>query len=971
MGSGLYHIILITGILSVLNPCNSQDRDIAASDSLKNRLSVETDEQEKADLLKKLFWHYRRVNIDSAADYAGRWLDHSKRTGDLQGTAESLYGYGVICKIKGDYGKAVDFFNEARINYEKAGSATGIISCITESASINIRQGNYDQALMDLHAAQEYYHDSIPDEKIARIYNMLGSIYQSLEQYDKSLEYHEKSLEINQRNNFELGISVNYNNIGNAYRDLKMIPQAIDSYIESLKIKEKIGDKVGTASSLNNLGLAWLELGNHSKAIETHKTCLKLNREIGDRQGISMCLVNLGLDYLTAGDYIKAIEYSKQGLDLSTESGLIENISEAYGTLSKASAALGNYRDAYRYHLEYMKYSDSLTNDRVMEKIARLENRYAMEKKEKEIALLNVDREKQEVNLQKQKTIRNLMAATVVLALISLAMIWSRFRHRQKINRQLREINESKSRFFANISHEFRTPLTLLAGPLETLLEKESDNDRQLLRMMYRNVNRLLLLNNQLMDLSRLESGTLRLKLGKGKIIQALRGMATSFDSLAQQRNITYKLLFPEEEIICLFDLDKLEKIVYNLLSNAFKFTPDKGRIVFEVRHISDRKANANQEGSLEINVSDTGKGISPEHLPRIFDRFYQADNNLNREYEGTGLGLAITRELVEVHMGKISVKNNPDRGTLFTVILPLNRDAYPAGSFSLKEYQDEACSDESLFNQEGDLTEEAKEPVLQDLLTGVKNTEKPLILIVEDNPDMRSFIRTSLGDGFSFIDAPDGEKGYGKAIESIPELVITDLMMPRTDGVQLCEKLKSDERTSHIPVIMLTALATVEHRIKGLETGADDYLTKPFNREELKTRCNNLIEQRRKLREKYRQGLLLEPKEISVTSVDERFLNKLINTLENHISNPELDVDLLIREVGMSRSQLHKKLKALTGLSTTEFVRNFRLKRAATLLKGNYGNVADVCYAVGFNSLSYFTRCFHEMFGVAPSAYK
>ncbi|MBN1340933.1 MAG: response regulator [Bacteroidales bacterium] len=564
------------------------------------------------------------------------------------------------------------------------------------------------------------------------------------------------------------------------------------------------------------------------------------------------------------------------------------------------------------------------------------------------------------------------MAATVLLALVSMAMIWSRFRQRQKINRKLKEINETKSRFFANISHEFRTPLTLLAGPLEIMMAGNREDDRQLLQMMYRNVNRLLLLNNQLMDLSRLESGALKLKLRKGNIVPALKGMALSFDSLAGQREITYKAVFHDEELICFFDEDKLEKIVYNLLSNAFKFTPDKGSIDFEVRRTSRKGGNGSVVESLEIMVTDTGKGIPAEHLPLIFDRFYQADNHLNREFEGTGLGLAITHELVEMHLGAIRVASEPGKSTKFTVTLPLDPKSYPPESFITAEESD----DEGCLKENDPMS--AHYPPGEKM--GVKGTEaaeqendpeKPVILIVEDNADMRVYIRSALGDDFHFIEAPDGEKGYNKAIEDIPGLIITDLMMPNTDGVQLCEMVKSDERTSHIPVIMLTALATVEHRIRGLETGADDYITKPFHREELKTRCNNLIAQRRMLHEKYRKGLVTEPGEISVTSADERFLKKLLNTLENHISNPELDVDLLIREVGMSRSQLHKKLKALTGLSTTEFVRNYRLKRAATLLRGNYGNVADVCYAVGFNSLSYFTRCFHELYGIAPSGYK
>ena len=944
------------------------------TDSLKAALYDGQKDTATVNTLYRLFWAYRRSSLDSAFKYASHGLSLSRDIRYREGTANHLYALGIVHKARGDFDEAVDLFSKATIAYDEAEKPSGLISCITELAAIGIKQGHYEKSLEYLHQALSKYGDTIPNERLSRIYSMIGGVYSALEQNDKALEYHHKSLEINKKENIEIGISVNYNNIGNVYRNIGMYDKAIDNFLESKVIKEKLGDIYGLATVYNNLGTCYLAMGKYGEAIVHHQNALKLFSEMGDKHGIALGQVNLGVDYLEAGELSRSVEYAQNAIETAREQNILEILAEATLTLADAYSRMGMYRRALTYQKQHEAYSDSLMNREVMETISDLENRLELENKEKEIALLNAEREKQELKLQKRTLLRNLMGVTFFLSLIVLILLYNSFRSKQKINRKLKEINRTKSRFFANISHEFRTPLTLLIGPLEELLRKAKDKDKPLLRMMHRNAGRLLLLNNQFMDLSRLESGTFTVKLKRGNITEAMKGMVVSFESLARQKNIRFACVFPEEPVVIYFDLDILEKIIYNLLSNAFRFTPENGKVSFFARTAGTPKKSAppsreeiSGHQQLELTVEDTGKGIPKEHIDKIFDRFFQSDSGFQNERGGVGIGLSITKEMAEIHHGTIRVDSTAGSGTRFTVAIPLNEEIWPADMrIAAEEYSEEPTGSST----ENTLPETIS-PSRQNATTIRSDEGKPLLLLVEDNSEMRTYIRNMLLNDFVVEEAVDGSDGLRKATDIIPDLTITDLMMPGIDGVDLCRILKTDERTGHIPVIMLTALATVEHRIAGLETGADDYITKPFNRKELKVRCFNLIEQRKKLREKFRKEMLEGSVSSRPVSMDERFMAKVTDTLEKHIADPELGVEMLMKEVGMSRSQLHRKLKALTDQSSTEFIRNFRLKRASLLLKSGFGSVAEVCYAVGFNSLSYFTRSFHELFGMAPSGYR
>lgn len=563
---------------------------------------------------------------------------------------------------------------------------------------------------------------------------------------------------------------------------------------------------------------------------------------------------------------------------------------------------------------------------------------------------------------------------------------------------KLKELDRMKSRFFANISHEFRTPLTLILGPIETIYQRIPDREtRQDLSMMQRNGQRLLRLINQLLDLSRLEAGKLKLQARPGDLLAFLKGIVFSFESLARQRKIDLRFQSPENLPPVCFDPDKLEKVLVNLLSNAFKFTPSggeitvavdippvpsKGGIIPPLRGDTEGCSPPFEGwpgGMLEIRVKDTGPGIPPGHLPHIFDRFYSSGEGYSKDQQSSGIGLALTRELVELHHGKISVNSEAGMGAEFTVLLPLGK-----GHLQPEEIADTGypVPDVETTPRVVSTAEDAENlsPIMIETLraTSLQNANldrppsggQPIILIIEDNPDMRAYIRSQLLDYCQVLEAEDGQAGLDMASDTLPDLIISDVMMPKMDGYQLCEKLKTDQRTSHIPLILLTAKSSGESKLEGLTLGADDYLVKPFDSKELQVRVKNLIEQRRTLRERFGKEIKLQPKDIAITSADEKFLLRAMDIIDRYISDENFSVEQFGREIGLSRGQLHRKLKALTDQSPVDFIRAIRLKRAAQLLEKRFGTVAEIAYQVGFSDPSYFSRCFRQQFGILPSEY-
>jgi len=553
---------------------------------------------------------------------------------------------------------------------------------------------------------------------------------------------------------------------------------------------------------------------------------------------------------------------------------------------------------------------------------------------------------------------------------------------------KLHEVDEIKTRFFTNISHEFRTPLTLILGPAKQLLDRtEEEKTRVTADLIHRSALKLKRLVDELLDISKIESGEMKLKACPVNLVSVLKEITLSFSSLAERKKINYRLNWEVDKVIAYIDRTKINKIFSNLLSNAFKFTPEGGEVEVSIKITSGKGVeNVVKEGLINnnhvcISVRDTGIGIPRDQMEKIFDRFYQVDSQHTREYEGTGIGLSLTKELVELHHGKIEVESEEGKGSTFRILIPL-------GKTHLRP--EEICEEktEKVTRGEPQKGQEIVESEVEDLnLTAEKisedltkekqdrerisDKEKPLLLIVEDNPDVRSYITEILNNQYRINIAKDGMEGLDRSFEHIPDLIISDIMMPKLDGFQMCSRLKTDPRTSHIPIIMLTAKAAMKDKINGLETGADEYLIKPFEAEELKARIKNLLEQRKRMHEHFRRYGLVDFEGKNITAADQKFLQKVFVTIEQHLSEEKFGVEKMAELLAMSRSLLFKKLSALVGESPIDLIKRTRLNKAAKLIENRFGNISEVAFEVGFNNPSYFAECFRKQFGVTPSQYQ
>ena len=525
--------------------------------------------------------------------------------------------------------------------------------------------------------------------------------------------------------------------------------------------------------------------------------------------------------------------------------------------------------------------------------------------------------------------------------------------HLQQIENEVaknEEINNMKFRFFTNVSHELRTPLTLIISPLEGMLKETTDELQSTrLQLMYRNAQRLLHLVNQLLDFRKGEMSTHQLSLSEGDIISYVHSVCNSFLLMADKKHIQFSFFSGIDTFSMAFDADKVGKIVMNLLSNAFKFTPEGGRVTVMIEHV------AGTPDILEIKIADTGIGISDVDKEHIFERFYQAGHKGVEETTGNGIGLSLVRDFVTLHEGEVKVFDNIGMGSVFVIQFPVK---HVETQVQLPEETGMPAGDE----EDKEMKEEAREE------TERKNF--PLLLIVDDNEDFRIFMRYSLELQYRVKLAVNGKEAWEMMQEELPDLVISDVMMPQMDGNELCRLIKQDKRTAHIPVILLTARQNTEAKLEGLQTGADDYVTKPFNMTILVLRIRKLIELSRYHR--VTQGMIdPAPSEIVITSLDEKLIEKAIKYVEDNMSRTELSVEELSRELGMSRVHLYKKLLQITGKTPIEFIRVIRLKRAAQLLRESQLHVSEVAFEVGFNNPKYFSRYFKDEFGVLPSVYQ
>ena len=801
---------------------------------------------------------------------------------------------------------------------------------------------------------------------LSQAYNLLGLIHERSQDFEKAKFYYTKALEIRQKAGLKRDVAYSFNSLGSLYYNLSKFDEAQDYFQKSLKIREEIKDEDGLSQTYGNLAVIFMKKKEYTAAVAYYQKALVLLEKLGNKYRTMVNYTNLGEVYIYQKKYDEAGRYLQAALAMATTLRHKEVLAEVYDKLTLLETESGRHKQALAYLERKHNYLDSIYTEKKAKQIAEVEARYQTEKKDQTI-----------LALQQQKEIQTLKQLYLVLGLLAVTMISTSIyllqrSHNRKVsvllenqkslNLRLQEADQLKSNLFANISHEFRTPLTLILTPIEDKLASPSlaPEEKESFQLVARNANRLLSLVNQLLDLTKLEAKKMELVVQQGDLKKFLTVVSASFDSLAENKKIRFKKSITLEAVGHWFDADKLEKIINNVLFNAFKFTPEDGQVTFAITH-------APQTNDLEIAIRDTGKGIPEDEQQHIFSPFYQSRQAADDARFGTGLGLSLVKELVNLYQGTIELTSVLQQGTTLRITLPQTKDRLPVYAVfndetPLVDHPGSKLAADALHLQ----PEDGNDEVMPE--TGA--TPEDTVLIVEDNEDLRNYIATTLQGQFVTLTANDGVEGYALATERIPDLVISDVMMPNLDGMGLTEKLKADERTSHIPVVLLTAKADRESKIEGLQTGADDYLSKPFSSEELKIRVINLIEQRKKLATIYRVGYSVAAPTPKEPSLDDKFLMKAKQLVEDNIGDAGFGVEKMADDMHLSRAQLFRKLKAIAGLSPNEFINEIRLQKAAQLILSKSDTLTQISYAVGFNEQSYFAKRFRKKFGVAPSEY-
>lgn len=973
-------------------------------DSLMNALNNgNLADTSRISILNQLSFEYKRVDVNKSFYYANLADSASSSIGFSLGRAEALLNIGYYHLRTSQYDVAIVRYSEAQALFKSIDNKVGIANTLLGLGAVHNQKTEYNEALEFYQKSLEIWKSLPPKkyaERIAAVYNNMGVVYRIQGNYVKAIEHYQNSLILKKEIGDSAGMSDTYNNLGVVYRIQHNYDQALENYFKALRIRKNIDYKRGVAMTLNNIGIVYKEMQQYDEALKYFDESLLLRKELNDKRGIahvynnmgdvhlrmnnlaisfeffkngldaareigylstqSYCLMGLGKVLLRQGAYQKAYDYGREALNLAREVGDITTIEEVSRILAETSAALGKFQKAYEYQVLHKVMSDSILNETNTKKIVGLEFEYKYHNEKVEQEKQTIE---QRAKLTRQKQVTIIFIFGFALTLILVIIVLLSFRRKQRdfeiISNQkkllqdqamrLRELDEIKSRFFTNISHEFRTPLTLILGPVEEMLEQARDSKtKELLFLIQTNAKNLMGLINQLLDISKVEKGMVRMNFTYSNICMHVANITEMFRNQAENKKIELNFATNVKDIEGYVDKEKLERMLFNLISNAIKNT-ESGSISIAVAKVDDGKL-------VEISVSDTGKGIADDKIPYVFDRFYMADDSV---VSGSGIGLAYTNELVKLYKGSISVSSAIGVGSKFVLRLPLTLESFSEADYDLEDLNE--------ISLNADIVEDS---VVSQAIQTEKNQgqKENTVLLVEDHEELRRFVVSNLSSSYNVIEAENGKVGIELALMHAPDLIITDVMMPEIDGIQLSKTLKTKEETSHIPIIMLTAKASEQSKLEGLETQVDDYLTKPFSMRELAVRIRNILANRQILREKYKQALVVNPSEITTNSVDERFIGKVLEIVEQQMANPEFSVDMLCEAAGVSRSSLHNKLKSLVNQSATEFINTIRVKRAAQLIKQNVGTISEIAYDVGFNNLSYFSKVFKKHMGINPS---
>lgn len=867
-------------------------------------------------------------------------LKANQRVGDYEISASIHYNLGNLHYETGDFDSVFYHADKAAEIFLENNDSIGYAATRYLLIGVYKDQGKYSQAMKTgLEALGVFQRYGVKPWEIFTLNNIVD-LYKIQGDYEECLAVLDKVLESYRADNNRKFEAVALRYKGDIYIESGVYPSADSVLLASLESAESGNFLPEKAKTLLSLGTLKLKQEDYSSAEKFFRSAMNINLQTEDAFYEAVSYLGIGKALYHLGKPAEADRYLVLAEEGLIESGDIYYLKDIYLYLSLVNERQGNYSESLAHYKLYSELQDSLLRAEKSMELGKLTSRYEAELKEEQIQLLQ--NEKEHVLRSRNRLVIIGLLLTFLAASIILFLVFRARKNRQLVEKK-EEVDHMKSRFFSNISHEFRTPLTLILSPLYELKNHpHMQSHGKLLGQIERNAKRLLALINQILDLSKLEAGKYELRVTRDDLFAFMRRIASSYDSLAAHRNIAFNVFIPDNSYAFNFDPEKLEMIVNNLLSNAFRFEPDGGEVILEAT-VSENIS------SVSISVVNRGSFIPEAQLKHIFDRYYtEGDGNST----GTGIGLALVKELVDLNGGSIRAGSSDKNGTEFLFEMPENQVTHtapaqlqtsPSGINERLEKEDEMDGD------------------------GAEGAELPKLLVIEDHPELCEFIKTTMSDNYQVITAENGRTGLEKAMHMIPDIILSDVMMPEMDGLDLCRLLKKSDNTSHVPIILLSARAGEEGILDGLRAYADDYLVKPFHVDELKQRMANLLRTRNELRERYSKDLIYQNSPDSIQPAEKVFMQKLMDILEKHISNEEFNVSELSTEMGMSRSQLHRKLMGLIDMNASNFIRNYRLKRSRELLLNHAGSVSEVAYMVGFNSPAYFTKCYRELFGVTP----
>lgn len=924
-------VILLTCI--VLASCDKGKHDTPAYTD-RERLQLDTTDN-------------HTKNIDSLMTFVHRYRKLGDRCREMAALAALGHGYQTSSR----YSDAVKA-HEEQLSIAEELSDTLMKASALNDLGVNYRRIGLHYNGLDYHLraveTSLLYPDDKVDEKMLKCraigYNGAGNVYLSIGSYQKADEMLRKALAVEIRLGSHLGMNVDLSNLGVVYERRGMLDSAWTYYKEAMRHSELANSNTGKAYGHLNFGRLYALEGNYASAIREYKQSTRLLYSDRDMWLWMQPTLALAEAYADAGMTDSAQIQIDNTQSIATRINAKEYLPKIYHIRAKLQEREGNYRQALIHQKKANALEDSILNARNLFEIETLKSNIS----NRRLAKMNEERN---AELLKERWTKRI-ALVVVLALSMLFAILLYIQRLQRRNHlKLKKMSTLREHFFTNITHEFRTPLTIILGLSQDILQAKDcpQEVKEKMQTIERQGNNLLTLINQLLDISKVKSAVGNANWYNGNIIAYLTMIVESYKDYAHSRNIGLQFVC-SEEVVMDFVPDYVRKVADNLLSNAFKFTPEYGRISMTVW----RKDN-----TLQLDLTDTGNGMNEETRIHIFEPFYQAESDSKNI--GTGVGLALVKQIIDSMGGTITVKSTMGKGTTFHLSVPIRNE--------IKQKLTETSMNNVVPLLHPD------EPIPEDC-QGDDNRCR--LLIVEDHHDIAAYIGSQFAGRYAVCYADNGRDGLAKAMELVPDIIVTDLMMPEMDGLELCRQVRSNEVTNHIPIIMVTAKITEEERIRGLEAGADAYLAKPFNAEELRTRVEKLLEIRRMLQAKF-AGMVQEQKEPSLqenektSETDLEFLTKVSNIVSHQLDcNEKVDVAFLASALCMSTRQFNRKINALVGYPPTTYIQRLKIKRSCRLMEKNSNlNMAEVAEQCGFDTYPNFVRTFKSVCGVPPTEYK